>query len=106
MTEYWIPAADLLSAAVVGVCFLIAVIVINQQTAGRPRTLALLGVAAVLGGTMLQALNGSLAGAYGRESLAYAVVAIIVGIISAAGLVLLAFAVRGARRAIRARGDR
>ena len=76
MTEYWIPAADLLSAAVIGVCFLIAVIVINMQTAGRPRTLAVLGVASVLGGTMMQALNGSLAGAYGRDSLAYAVVAI------------------------------
>lgn len=106
MTEYWIPAADLLSAAVIGVCFLIAVIVINMQTAGRPRTLAVLGVASVLGGTMMQALNGSLAGAYGRDSLAYAVVAIIVAILSAAGLVLLALAVTGARKAIRSRGDR
>ena len=106
MTEYWIPAADLLSAAVIAVCFLIAVIVINMQTAGRPRTLALLGVAAVLGGTMMQALNGSLAGAYGRDSTAYAVVAVIVGILSAAGLVLLALAITGARKAIRARGGR
>ena len=34
MTEYWIPAADLLSAAVIGVCFLIAVIVINHADRG------------------------------------------------------------------------
>ena len=55
---------------------------------------------------MMQALNGSLAGAYGRDSTAYAVVAVIVGILSAAGLVLLALAITGARKAIRARGGR
>ena len=105
MIEYWIPAADLVSAAVIGVCFLIAVMVINMQTAGRPRTLALLGATSVLGGMMLQALNGSLAGAYGRDSLAYAVVSIVVAVLSAAGMVLLALAVTGARKASRARGD-
>jgi hypothetical protein len=47
-----------------------------------------------------------MAGAYGRDSLAYAVGSIIVGILFATGLVLVALAVTGARKAIRALGDR
>ena len=104
MTEYWIPAADLLSAGVIGVCYLIAVIIVSMQTAGRPRILAVLGVTLILASTMMQAFNGSMAGAYGRDSLAYAVGSIIVGILFAAGLVTLAVAVTGARTASRARG--
>ena len=104
MTEYWIPAAELLSAGVIGVCYLIAVIIISMQAAGRPRTLAVLGVSLVLASTMMQAFNGSMAGAYGRDSLAFAVGSIIVGILFAAGLVVLALAVTGARSASRTRG--
>ena len=104
MTEYWIPAAELLSAGVIGVCYLIAVIIVSMQTAGRPRILAVLGVTLILASTMMQAFNGSMAGAYGRDSLAFAVGSIIVGILFAAGLVTLAVAVTAARTASRARG--
>jgi hypothetical protein len=47
MPEYWIPAAKLVSTALLALCFVIALIVLNQQAAGRPRTFGLLGVTAV-----------------------------------------------------------
>ena len=106
MIEYWLPAAELVSAAVIGVCFLIAIVVINIQPAGRPRTFGSLGATLVLASTLLQALNGSLAGAYGRETVAYGALSVTVAGVFAGGLVLLALAVIGARRASRARGGR
>jgi drug/metabolite transporter (DMT)-like permease len=102
MSEYWIPTARLLSAAVIGVCFLLAFIVINMQSAGRHRTFGLLGVAMMLACTMLQALNGSLAGAYGRNTVVYDAVSIMVGVLAASGVVLMALAVVQARRSRRA----
>ena len=105
MIEYWIPAAEVLSAAVIAVCFFIALIVINAQSAGRPRTYGLLGVVMVLASTLLQALNGSLAGAYGRDTVAYGAGSILVAVLSTTGVVLLALAVIQARKGRTARGD-
>jgi hypothetical protein len=105
MLEYRIPAAQLLSAAIIAVCFVIALIVINMQPAGRARTFGLLGVTTVLASTSLQALNGSLAGAYGTNTVVYGMGSIIVAVLAAAGLVLLALAVIRARKARMARGD-
>jgi hypothetical protein len=104
MLEYRIPAARFLSAAIMGVCFLIALIVINMQAASRSRTFGLLGVTMVLASTGLQALHGSLAGAYGRNTVVHGVGSIIVAALAAAGLVLLALAVTRARKARRTRG--
>jgi len=104
MIEYWLPAADLVSAAVIGVCFLVAVVMINMQPAGRPRVLGSLGATLVLVSTLGQALNGSLAGAYGKNTVAYGALSITVAALFAGGLVLLALAIIGARKASRARG--
>ena len=39
--DHWIPAAQLVSAAIIGGCFLIAFIVINSQAGGWSRPLGL-----------------------------------------------------------------
>lgn len=106
MVEYRIPGAEFLSAAVIGVCFLIALIVINMQGAGRSRTFGVLGVAMMFASTILEALNGSLGSAYGTTIVAYGIVSIVVAVLAAAGVVLLALAVVWARRARKPRGDR
>ena len=104
MIDYRIPAAKFVSAAFIGVCFFIALIVLNMQAAGRHRTFGLLGLAGVLASMALQALNASLAGAYGRNTVVYEVGSITVAVLSSAGLVLLALAVIWARKARMARG--
>ncbi len=104
MRTYWIPAAQLLSAAITAVCFLIAFIVLNARTPGRHRTLGVLGVAMVLVSAMLHAANVSVAGAYGRDTVVYAAGSIVVGVTAAAGLVVLALAAIRARTPARA-GD-
>jgi hypothetical protein len=105
MPEYWIPAAKLVSTALLALCFVIALILLNQQAAGRPRTFGLLGVTTVSASTLLHALNASLAGAYGRDTVYYAVGSVLVAVLCAAGLVLLALAVTRARATRSARGD-
>lgn len=103
MVEYRIPGAEFLSAAVIAVCFLIALIVINMRAAGRSRTLGVLGAVALFASTILEALNGSIGSAYG-ENVVYGVGAIIVAVLAASGLALLALAVVWARRPTRRRG--
>jgi drug/metabolite transporter (DMT)-like permease len=105
MIDYRISAARFLSTAVIGVCFFLAWIGINMQRAGRPRTFGLLGVMMLLASTVLQAINGSLAGVYGRNTVLYGVGFIMVAVLSAVGLVLLALAVVWARRTRRLPGD-
>ena len=55
MLEYRIPVARIISVAVIGVCFFIALIVMNMQATGRSRTFGLLGVILILASTFLQA---------------------------------------------------
>lgn len=105
MVEYRITGAEFLSAAVIAVCFIIALIVINMQASGRSRTFGVLGATMLFASTILEALNGSLGSAYGTNTVVYAVGSIIVALIAAGGLVLLALAVVRARRARRPRGD-
>ena len=106
MLEYWIPIARIISVAVMGVCFFIALIVMNMQATGRSRTFGLLGVVLILASTFLQAANRSQASVYGTNTPAYAGGLIIVAVLAAAGLVLLALAIIRAREPKRVRGDR
>lgn len=106
MVEYRIPGAEFLSAAVIAVCFLIALIVINMQASGRSRTFGVLGATMLFASTILEALNGSLGSAYGTNTVVYQVGSVFVAVVAAGGLVLLALAVIRARRARRPRGDR
>lgn len=106
MVEYRITGAEFLSAAVIIICVLIALIVINLNTAWRSRTFGVLGVVMLIASTILGALNGSLGSAYGTTVVAYEVGSVLVAALAAAGMVLLALAVVWARRAKRTRGDR
>ncbi len=105
MVEYRIPGAEILSATVIAVCFLVALVVINTRAAGRSRTLGVLGVVVLFASTVLEALNGSLGSAYGTNNVVYAVGSIVGAVLAAAGLVLLALAVLWPRRARRPGGD-
>lgn len=93
MIEYQIPGAGLLSAAVIAICFVIALIVINAQTPGRSRTLGVVGVVLLFASAIAGALNGSLGSAYGTHSVAYGAGSIAIAVLTAVGLVLLALAV-------------
>jgi hypothetical protein len=104
MLQYRIPGAELLSAAVIGVCFVIALIVINLQPASRSRSFGVLGAAMVVASTVVEAANASFAGVYGTSTGVYRVGSIIVGALAAAGLVLLSLAVVWARKPIKRRG--
>jgi hypothetical protein len=106
MFEYRIPIAEFVSAAVIVVCFLIALIVINVQASGRPRAFGVLGVVMLFLSAVFDLLNGSLGGAYGTGSLAYGVGSLVVAALAAGGLVLLALAVIRSRWARTSRGDR
>lgn len=98
MYEYTIPAARIISAAVVGICFVIALLVINMQAAGRRRTYGLLGIIMIATSTGLQAANVSMASVYGKNTVAYELGSVLVAVLGAAGLVLLALAVTRGRK--------
>jgi hypothetical protein len=106
MLEYRIPIARIISVAVMGVCFFIAVIVVTMQAAGRSRTFGVLGVLMILASAFLQAANRSQASVYGTHTTAYAAGLIIVAVFAAGGLVLLALAIIRAGEAKRVRGHR
>ncbi|GGL66278.1 hypothetical protein GCM10011575_26000 [Microlunatus endophyticus] len=86
-----IPVADVIACAVLGVCYLIALIVILVQAEGTSRALAVTGVLALFASTVLGALNGSvqawLTAMYGAN--AYGLASIVIAVVGAAGLVLL-----------------
>lgn len=105
MVEYRIPGAEILSAAVIAVCFFIALIAINARAAGRSRSFGVLGIVMLIAGTILEALTGSLGSVYGTNTVVYGAGSIAVAVLAAAGLVLLALAVVRARSARRPRGD-
>ncbi|WP_157683296.1 hypothetical protein [Microlunatus soli] len=106
MVEFRIPAAEFLSAAVIVICFVIAVVMINMQAMGRARTFGVLGVALLFASMIIAALNGSLGSAYGTGSLVYGVGAVLVAATAAGGLILLALAVIRADKARTRTGDR
>ncbi|QGN32660.1 hypothetical protein [Microlunatus sp. Gsoil 973] len=112
MIEYRIPMANVLSAAVLGVCYVVAVVVVNARAEGRARVLGVVGVVVLMLGTILGALNGSL-GPYltsaWRSSVdVYGVGSVVVAIIDVGGVVLLVLAAVAARRSMsyRYRGGR
>jgi hypothetical protein len=105
MVEYRVTGAELLSAAVITVCFVVALIVITMQEASRSRTFGVVGVAFLFASTAAQAINESLGSAYGTKTVVYAVGSIVVAALASTGLVLLALAVVWARKARRRRGD-
>jgi hypothetical protein len=105
MMESWIPGAELISAAVILVCFIIALMVI-LQVVGRSRTLGALGVVMVVASMIADAFNGSIGSVYGTTTVSYGVGSIIVAVLGAVGLVLLALAVVWARKASGPRGRR
>lgn len=99
MLEYAIPAARLASAVIVFACFVIALILINGSASGSPRRHALLGITLVMGSTVLQSLNGSMAAAYGTETVTYTVGSLLVAALAAGGLLLVVLGlVRSPRR--------
>jgi|GEM_PF-2950731 hypothetical protein len=105
MIEYRIPMANVLSAAVLGVCYVVSVIVVNARAEGRARVLGVLGVVVLLLGTVLGALNGSL-GPYltvvwNSRVDVYSLGSILVAVIDVGGVVLLALAAVAARRSVR-----
>ena len=104
MVEYRIPGAEFFSTAVIVVCFVIALIVINMQEAGRFRTFGVLGVVSLFGSGIVEAVNRSLGGAYGTKSGIYSVGSVIVALLAAGGLVLLSLSVVWARKARKQRG--
>jgi hypothetical protein len=99
MVEYWIQASGLLSAAVVIVCVVIAVILLNMQTTGTSRVLGVVGVAMVFASTILEPLAASLGSAYGTNNDFYTGGSVLVAVLVAGGLVLLALGVVRARKA-------
>jgi hypothetical protein len=105
MLEYRIPIARAISAVVVGVCFFVALIVMNLQAAGKARTFGLLGVTMVLASAFLHAANVSVASVYGTNTVVYAAGWIVAAVSAAVGLVLLALAVIRARETRTARGE-
>ncbi|HEU5483577.1 MAG TPA: hypothetical protein VFU98_01620 [Microlunatus sp.] len=105
MLEYRIPAAQFVSGAFTAVCCFIALLAISMRDAGRVRTFGLLGATLVFASTAVQALNGSLAGAYGTDTVLHGAGTVIVAVLAAGGIVLLALAVVRERAARRARGD-
>jgi hypothetical protein len=105
MLEFRIPIAQFVSAAVIGVCFIVALLVLNLWIEGRSRILGVLGATLVLLSTLTQYFNGSLAGAYGRDTALYAAGSVTAALLAAAGLVLLATAVARAFRAQQPHGD-
>jgi drug/metabolite transporter (DMT)-like permease len=106
MVEFRIPGAEFLSAAVLVVCLVIALIAINVRASGRSRTSGLTGLAMLFLSAVLGALNTSLGSAYGTKVVAYQVGSVLVAALTAAGMVLLALAVVWARRPTRSRGER
>lgn len=104
-----IPVADVIACVVLGVCYLIALIVINIQAEGRSRVLGVAGVLALFASTLLGALNGSvqewLTSTYGAN--AYGLASIVIAVVGAIGLVLLVLAMLAAyRRHRQFRGSR
>jgi hypothetical protein len=106
MVEFRIPGAEFLSAAVLVVCIVIALIVINMRASGRSRSFGLAGVAVLFLSAILGALNTSLGSAFGTRVIAYQVGSVLVSALSATGMVLLALAVVWARRPNKPRGGR
>ncbi len=103
MVEKWIPGAEILSVTVMGVCFIIALIAINMQEAGRSRTVGVLGVLVLLASAVLAAVTRSVVSVYGSSTPFNPVGTVIVGASAAAGLVLLALSLvwAGRRRGAR-----
>jgi hypothetical protein len=105
MLEYRIPIARIISTAIIGVCFLIALFVISMQGAGRRRVFGLLGITMVLTSTFLQAVNNSQGSVFGTNTVTYGVLTVAAAAVAAVGLVLLALAVIRPGKASTARGD-
>lgn len=96
MLEYRIPIAQVISGVITAGCYLAALLIINQQRASRSRAFALLGVTLVFASVLVNTANGSIAGAYGRDTAVFTAGLIAVVVLAVAGVVLLALAVAGA----------
>lgn len=105
MIEYRIPLANTLSAALIAVCFVIALVAISARGEGRARIVGVLGVVLLFASAVLRALNGSLGPwltvTYGARVDAYGLGSIIVATVGAIGLVLVVLAVVMAHKAAR-----
>ncbi|MBO0810977.1 MAG: hypothetical protein J2P23_02905 [Microlunatus sp.] len=108
MVQYWLPIANVLSATVMIVCYVVALLLIRGLAEGRARILGVAGVIVLFVATALGSLNGSLGlwmtNAPGSHVDVYGLASIAVACFGAAGLVLLVLAVVAARKATRSRG--
>lgn len=103
MVKYRIPIAEFLAAGLIGTCFVIALIMINMQVEDRGRRTGASGVTMVLLSMVIEALNRSVAGAYGTDTTLYVVASIAVGLLAGGGLVLIAIAIMRSGRLGRSR---
>ncbi|QDP98134.1 hypothetical protein FOE78_21515 [Microlunatus elymi] len=89
MVSSWIPAAEFLSAALIVVCFVIAVVMITLRLSrGSTRTLGVAGVVLVFLAMILYSFTGSLGSAYGTKSTVFVVGSVVVVVVAVVGLSL------------------
>lgn len=104
MVEYRIPIANVLSAVVLLLCYVIALILINVRAERRARALGVAGVLVLFFGTILGELNANLgpwlAAVYPGVSVYNAGTIVVTGV-STIGMLLLVLAVVAARKAAR-----
>lgn len=105
MVEYRIPIANVLSAVVLLLCYVIALIVIGARAERRARVLGVAGVLVLFLGTVLGELNSNvgswLSAIYGPGVDVYNPGTVVVAVVSAIGMLLLVLAVVAARKAAR-----
>lgn len=104
MVQYRIPIANVLSAVVLLLCYVITLIVILARAERRARVLGVAGVLVLFFGTVLGELNSNLgpwlAAAYPGVSVYNAGTVVVAGV-SAIGMLLLVLSVVAARKAAR-----
>jgi hypothetical protein len=104
MVEYRIPIANVLSAVVLLLCYVIALIVIIVRAERKARVFGVAGVIVLFLGTVLDELNANLgpwlAALYPGSSV-YNAGTIVVATVSVIGMLLMVLAIVAARRAAR-----
>jgi hypothetical protein len=109
MIEYRIPIANVLSAVILLLCYVIALILINVRAERKARVLGVAGVLVLFLGTVLGELNSNLglwfSAIYGPRVNVYNPGTALVTAVSVIGMLLLVFAVVAARKAARKIGN-
>jgi len=104
MVEYRIPIANVLSAVVLLLCYVIALILINVRAERNARAFGVAGVLVLFLGTVLGELNSNLGpwlAAIDPGVNLYNAGTVVVAVVSVIGMLLLVFAVVAARKAAR-----